>query len=153
MLGCRQRMVAACKLEDAFEYVADWNNFSNFFPVFVAMKPTSLVQYGLGTSLDCTMVLGKVELMSTLDYVEFFKNKRIVVKSSRGIRSRSIWEFKDVGGKILITFEFEYDLPINLALRAEENVSMQKSIETAACKSMELLKWTLESMPPSKDED
>jgi len=140
-------------LSDAFEYVADWKNFQNYFPVFVSLKPTSLVQYGPGASFDGVIVLGKVEMNTNLDVVEFQKNKKLVMKSSRGVRTRVTWDFKDVGGRVLITFDFEYDLPMNLALRADERDALGKNLEQAAAKSMELLKWVLESLPPSKDDD
>lgn len=153
MQVCRQRAAAKCALSDAFEYVADWKNFQNYFPVFVSLKPTSVVEYGPGASFDGVIVLGKVELNTNLDVVEFLKNKKLVMKSNRGIRTKVTWEFKDVGGRILITFDFEYDLPMNLALRQDEKDAMAKSLEQAACKSMELLKWLLESLPPSKDDD
>ncbi len=139
-------------MSDAFEYVADWKNFQNYFPVYVSLKPVSVVQYGPGSSFDGVMVLGKVELNTAIDIVEFQKNKKIVMKSSRGIRTKVTWEFKDVGGRVLITFDFEYDLPQNLALRADEKDSLGKSLEQSACKSMELLKWLLESQPPAKDD-
>ena len=140
-------------MSDAFEYVADWKNFQNYFPVFVSLKPTSLVQYGPGASFDGVIVLGKVEMNTNLDVVEFQKNKKLVMKSSRGVRTRVTWDFKDVGGRVLITFDFEYDLPMNLALRADERDALGKNLEQAAAKSMELLKWVLESLPPTKDDD
>jgi len=153
MQVCKQRTAAKCTLSDAFEYVADWKNFQNYFPVFVSLKPTSVVQYGPGSSFDGVIVLGKVEMNTTIDVVEFQKNKKLVMKSSRGVRTRVTWDFKDVGGRVLITFDFEYDLPMNLALRADERDALGKNLEQAAAKSMELLKWVLESLPPSKDDD
>ena len=84
---------------DAFEYVADWRNFPNYVPMFADMNVTSLVQYGLGTSVDLMMLFGdRVEMRTTLDVVDFQKGRRIVFKSSRGVRTRIEWSFKVFGG-------------------------------------------------------
>ena len=153
MPACKQRVAVACKLEDAFEYVADWKNLKNFLPMFVSISPTTVVQYGPGASFDILLSIAKTEISTSMDVVEFFKNRRIVMKSSRGIRMKLVMEFKDVGGKVLVTFEMEYDIPPGLIVRgANESEAIAKDLEATGCKSMELLKWTLESLPPSMDE-
>jgi ribosome-associated toxin RatA of RatAB toxin-antitoxin module len=152
MPACKQRIAVASKLEDAFEYVADWKNISNFLPMFVSISPTTVVQYGPGASFDITISIARTEISTSLDVVEFFKNRRIVMKSNRGIRMKIVWEFKDVGGKVLVTFEMEYDIPQGLVVRGNESESLSKDMEATGCKSMELLKWILESLPPSTEE-
>ncbi len=150
----KRRASINCKLGDAFEYVADWKNFANYIPMFVKIEPTSLVHYGPGTSLDMTMRLGtKVVMTTTLDVVDFLKNRHIVMKSHRGIRTKTKWEFKDIGGKILTTLDFEYDLPPGLTLREGELNMLAKDLEDSWAKSLDMLKWILESMPPSPDDD
>jgi hypothetical protein len=142
----------SCRLEDAFEYVADWRNFSNYIPMFVDVEATSLVQYGPGTSLDMIMMLGtKVQMKTTLDIVDFAKNRRIVFKSHRGIRTRSVWDFRDIGGKVLITFDFDFEVPPTMTFRQEEMETVARDIEQAWGKSLDMLKWILESTPPSED--
>lgn len=154
MPSIKRRASINCKLSDAFEYVADWKNFANYIPMFVKMEPTSLVQYGPGTSLDTTMMLGtKVVMTTTLDVVEFLKNRLIVMKSHRGIRTKTRWEFKDIGGKILATLDFEYELPLGLTFRDDEKLALEKDLEDAWAKSLDMLKWILESLPPSPEDD
>jgi len=143
-----RRASIACKLEDAFEYVANWRNFSNYIPMYVKIEPTSVVQYGPGTSLDMTMMLGtKVEMRTTLDIVEFQKNRKIVFKSFRGLKTKTIWDFKDIGGKVLTTVSFEFVLPSGLNMKEEEKDSLTRDIESSWERSLELLKWILESAP------
>jgi hypothetical protein len=140
-----------CAIEDAFEYVADWTNLKNFMPMFMDVKPVSLVQYGPGTSLETVLVLGKVEVMTTLDLTEFLKNKRILYKATRGIKSKISWDFASIGDKTLISFVFEYEIPPGLVNRDVEKEAIEKELSALALQSMELLKWVLQSQSPGKN--
>jgi len=140
-----------CAIEDAFEYVADWTNLKNFMPMFMDIKPVSLVQYGPGTSLETVLVLGKVEVMTTLDLIEFLKNKRILYKATRGIKSKISWDFASIGDKTLISFVFEYEIPPGLVNRDVEKEAIEKELSALALQSMELLKWVLQSQSPGKN--
>jgi ribosome-associated toxin RatA of RatAB toxin-antitoxin module len=151
MIDVKRRASVACRLSDAFEYVADWNNYKSFVPMFSELSPTSMVQYGIGASFDATMVFGKVEITATVDVIEFAKNRLLTMKSSRGVRMVAKWEFKDIGGKVLITMDFEYELPPGLALQTTEKDSISESIEESVGRSVELLKWILENQPPNND--
>jgi hypothetical protein len=140
-----------CAIEDAFEYVADWTNLKNFMPMFMDVKPVSLVQYGPGTSLETVLVLGKVEVMTTLDLIEFLKNKRILYKATRGIKSKISWDFASLGDKTLVSFVFEYEIPPGLVNRDSEKEAIEKELSALALQSMELLKWVLQSQSPGKN--
>lgn len=145
MISTKRRSSVACKVDEAFEYVADWNNFKNFMPMFLNIEPISFVHYGPGASFDATIVLGKIEVRTTLDIAEFQKNRKITLKATRGVKLRVTWEFKDIGSKVLITFDFDYDLPPGLTFREDQKVALEKELEDSAVRSMELLKWVLET--------
>lgn len=142
---CKRSLPVACNIDDAFEYVADWTNLKNFLPMFVAMNPVSLVHYGPGTSIETTVMLGKVQISTMLDLVEFVKNKRIFYKASRGLKLKTSWDFSQMGDKILVSFVFEYEIPPGLVNRDSEREAIEKDIESNANQSMELLKWVLET--------
>ena len=147
----KRRASISCRVEDAFEYVADWRNFSNYIPMFVDLEATSLVQYGPGASLDLTMLLGnKVQMRTTVDFTDFVKNRRIVLKSMRGVRTKTSWDFRDIGGKALVTLDFEFDLPATMSLREDERLALARTIEDAWGKSLDMLKWILESGQKTK---
>ena len=86
-------------------------------------------------------------MRTTLDLVDFLKNQRIVFKSFRGVRTKTTWEFKDIGGKVLITLDFEYEMPAAMNIREDEREALAKTIEDAWGKSLDMLKWVLESRP------
>jgi hypothetical protein len=152
MPAVNRRASITCRLEDAFEYVANWKNFSNYIPMYVDIEPTSAVQYGPGTSLDMTIILGtKVEMKTALDIVEFQKNRKIVFKSFRGLKTRTVWDFRDIGGKVLISVSFEFALPNGLTMKDEERDSLTRDIESSWGRSLELLKWLLEAAPRSEN--
>jgi hypothetical protein len=139
-----------CKIEDAFEYIAEWTNLKDFMPMFVELKPVSLVEYGPGLSLEATIVLGKLEMSTTLDLVEFLKNKRIVYKSMRSLRAKLIWEMKQLpGDKVLLSHSFEYEIPPGLVRKDYEREAIEKELEGHANQSTSLLKWVLESKSAS----
>jgi ribosome-associated toxin RatA of RatAB toxin-antitoxin module len=143
-----------CKVEDAFEYVADWKNLLDFMPMLLDTKPTSLVSYGPGTTLDSTVVLAKMEVPTSFDLVEFVKNKRIMYKSMRGIRSKLSWDFSQGEGKMLVTLTFEYEIPPGIVTKGSELEAIEKDMQERANQSTELLKWVLESRTfPDKEED
>ena len=141
----KRTLPVACRLEDAFEHVADWTNLKNFMPMLVDLKPTSLVTYGPGTSLQATVVLAKLEISTTFDLVEFVKNKRISYKATRGIRSKLSWDFAPYGDKVLVTYIYEYEIPPGLALKGSDMEAVQKDMQERTDQGMDLLKWVLEA--------
>ncbi len=145
MISSKRRASVSCRVEDAFEYVADWKNYKDFLPMFLDLEPMSLVQYGPGTSLSVRVSLGKIEVRTTLEVTEFQKNKKVALKSVRGIRLRATWEFRDMGDQVLITLDFDYDLPAGLTSREDQREALEKELDDSAVRSMELLKWVLES--------
>lgn len=148
MVAIKRTASISSRPEDAFEYVADWRNFSNYVPMFADMSVASLVQYGPGTSVELTMLFGdRVEMRTALDIVDFIKNQRLVFKSSRGVRTRIAWTFKEFGGKTLVALDFEFELPPTLNIREDEKQALARTMEEAWGKSLEMLKWILESMP------
>lgn len=143
---CKWNNPVACKVEDAFEYIAEWTNLKDFMPMFVELKPVSLVMYGPGLSLEATLVLGKVEISTTLDLVEFLKNKRIMYKSMRGLKAKIIWELKQLPeDKTQLSHSFDYEVPPGLVRRDSEREAIEKELEGHVNQSMSLLKWVLES--------
>ncbi|MEW5748692.1 MAG: SRPBCC family protein [Candidatus Thermoplasmatota archaeon] len=148
MVAIKRTATIASPQEDAFEYVADWRNFPNYVPMFTDMSVSSLVQYGPGTSVDLTMLFGdKVEMRVALDIVDFLKNQRVVFKSSRGLRTRIAWTFKESGDKTLVTLDFDFEMPPTMNLREAEKLALAQTMEEAWGKSLDMLKWILESMP------
>lgn len=151
MPSCKMNIPVDCRLEDAFEYVADYTNFKDFIPMFLETSSVGLVSYGPGTSLKTTVMLGKVEVATTLDLVEFVKNKRIVYKSSSGVKSRVMWEFSQLGRQVLVTWIYDCEVPPGLTRGGSEQGAIEKELHDSAARSMDLLKWILESQAASKD--
>jgi hypothetical protein len=150
---CKWNTPLVCKIEDAFEYIAEWTNFKDFMPMIVDLKPVSLVTYGPGLSLEATIVLGRVEIATTLDLVEFLKNKRIMFKSMRGLRLKIIWELKEQpADKTLLSSSFDYEIPPGLVRSNTEREAIEKELEGLVNQSMSLLKWVLESKAATANE-
>lgn len=147
---CKRALPVACHIEDAFEFVADWTNFKDFMPMLLDAKPISLVSYGPGTSLEATLVLSRLEIVTTFDLVEFIKNKRILYKAARGVRSKLSWDFAERGDRVLVTYTFEYEIPPGLVTRPSELEAIEKDMQERAVQSTDLLKWVLEARFPTE---
>lgn len=147
---CKRNVEVECEPEDAFEFVADWTNFKDFMPMFMDLKPISFVQYGPGTSLETTIALGKVEIVTDFDVVEFVKGKRILMKATRGIKAKASWDFSKLGQKTLVSFTFDYEIPPGLATKESEREAIAKDLQMHANQSMDLLKWVLETRAAAK---
>jgi len=52
---------------------------------------------------------------------------------------------------VLITLDFDYDLPVGLTVREDQKESLKKELDDSAVRSMELLKWVLESNAGEED--
>ncbi|MGD9962538.1 MAG: SRPBCC family protein [Thermoplasmata archaeon] len=131
---------------DAFDYVADWRNFTNYIPMFVDLESSSLVQYGQGATVDLTMLVGpRARMRTSLDVSEFVKGRRIVFTSRHGLRTRAAWDFKDVGGEAVVTLDFDFDIPGAMGLREGEREALARATQDAWGKSLDMLKWIMES--------
>jgi ribosome-associated toxin RatA of RatAB toxin-antitoxin module len=149
---CKRNVEVECPIDVAFEHVADWKNFKSFIPFFLNLKPVSVVEYGPGTSLETTISIGRIEVGTAFDLVEFLKNKKILYKASRGLKSKISWEFKQLTGKVLVTFIFEYEIPPGLVTRNYEREAFEKELQSAANSSMDLLVWVLQSVSGQKND-
>lgn len=142
----KRSLPVACKLEDAFEHLADWTNYKNFMPMLVDIKPVSMVAYGPGTSLEAVLVAARLEIVTTLDLVEFQKNKRILFKAARGLKSKLSWDLSQLpDNKVLITYTFEYEIPPGFVLKPSDREAIEKDMQARADQAMDLLKWVLEA--------
>jgi hypothetical protein len=149
---CKRSLQVACRVSEAFEHVADWNNFRDFMPMLLNVRPISFVSYGPGTSLEASVVLARIEVDTTLDLVEFVKDRRILYKSARGIKSKISWDFSELEGKTLITYSFEFEIPPGLVTKGSELESIEKDMQERVNESTQLLKWVLETQAKSKKE-
>jgi len=146
MPASKRSLPIACRLEDAFERLADWTNYKNFMPMLLDIKPISDVTYGPGLSLEAVMVVARMEIVTTFTLVEFQKNRRIAFKAASGLRSKFSWDLSQLpGGKTLVTYTFEYEFPPALMARASEREAMEKDMQARVDQSMEMLKWVLEA--------
>ena len=145
MTVCKRSLEIDCRLEEAFDFVALWSNLKDFMPMFVDLRPVSLVHYGQGLSLETKIALGEVQVSTTLDLVEFDRYKRILYKSARGIRSKLSWEFSKLPrDNTLVSFTFEYEIPPALVTYESEKEALSKRLQETANKSADMLKWILE---------
>lgn len=153
-MGSLKRSIAVkCSLQKAFDYVADWNNLKSFISNILDMKPISFVQYGPGAAFETTYKVKRAEIPTTLEIVDFVRDKRMFLKSTRGLKVKQGWEFKEASEGIMIEFSLEYELPPSLSRSESDRIAIEKEFDNSATKSLQLLKWILESSTMKDFED
>lgn len=149
----KRTVTIKCPLEKAFDYVTDWQNLKSFFSNILDINPISLVQYGPGAAFETLFKVKRAEIPTTLEVIEFVKDKKMILRSTRGLKVRGGWEFKPTSEGTLITFSLEYELPPGMVRGDRDRQAIEQEFDESAGQSMMLLKWILESATMSQMED
>lgn len=119
MIHVRHDGVAHVELDTAFAYVADHRTVPEWMYGVTRFEPVGEQVRGVGAVFDACMRIGPAAFTSRLEIVEWEDNHRIVLSSISGFRTRSAWQFDDLGdGDMRLAVDFGYQLPGGLAGRA-----------------------------------
>lgn len=111
--------VAEAPVSVVFDYVDDYRNTTTWLFGLSSFEPsTSLVQ-GLGSKFDGTFAVKPIKLRSSVEIVEWEKDKVIALKSYQGFQLSSTWHFTATGDQTSsLVVDFVYELPGGLAGKA-----------------------------------
>lgn len=149
----KRTVVIKCPLEKAFDYITDWQNLKSFMSNILNVNPISYVQYGPGAAFETTFKVKRAEIPTTFEVVEFIKDQMVKMKSTRGLKVRCGWSFKETPDGTLITFSLEYELPPGFVRNERDRLAIDKEFDDDATQSLQLLKWILESTTMQSMED
>lgn len=102
-----------------FDYVDDYRNTTKWLFGLSSFEPSTDVIQGLGSKFDGTFAVKPIKLHSSVEIVEWEKDKVIALKSYKGFEISSTWHFSATGptsSKVVV--DFSYELPGGLAGRA-----------------------------------
>jgi len=134
-----------CPIDRAFDYVADWQNLKSFMSNILEINPVSFVESGPGAAYDTVFKVGGANILTTLEVSEYVRNKKLLLKSRRGLKILGGWEFKSVNEGTGIIFSLQYDLPPGYIRNERDKILVEEDFDGAARQSLQLLKWILES--------
>ena len=141
----KHSMVIKCTVDKAFDYVADWQNLKSFTSNILDINPVSYVQSGPGAAFDTTFKVGGANILTTLEVLEFVRDKRIMLRSRHNLKIVAGWEFKQVKDGTNVSFSMQYEIPAGFVRSDRDRSSMEKEFDDAATQSLQLLKWVLAS--------
>ena len=148
----KRSIVIKCTIDKAFDYIADWQNLKSFLSNILDISPVSFVHTGPGAAFDTTFKIGGANILTTLEVQEFIRNKRLIMRSRRGLKIVGGWELKEVTGGVNITFSIQFELPPGYIRSEYEKASIDKEFDAAAGQSLDLLRWVLESSTSQNSE-
>lgn len=132
-------------VQTVFQYVANPHNGLNFMPNFTRFAPHGQPEQGLGAKVDAVGSFKGVEFKTQLEIVEFEPNQRFVSRSTQGVKSMSIWQFKALpNGNTLVTFTSDYTLPGKTLGWLLDKMVMEKDVEKTTQQTLVNLKQVIE---------
>lgn len=135
-------------VEVVFDYVANPRNALNFMPNFTKFQPCGLPERGLGAKVEAAGSFLGMNFKTELEIVEFEQNKKLVSRSTQGVKSTSVWQFKPrPEGGTEVTFVSDYTLPGSKLGWLLDKMLMEKDVEKNTVQTLVNLKKVLEGKP------
>jgi uncharacterized membrane protein len=87
-------------------------------------------------------------IKTTLEVTEFEQNKKFVSRSTKGVKSTSTWEFKEISPeKTEVSFTSDYSLPGRGIGWLLDKMLIEKDVEKTTIETLVNLKKNLEGKP------
>lgn len=141
----KRAVTIRCPVDKAFDYVTDWQNLKSFLSIIIEISPISFVQSGPGAAFDTVFKLGGANIPTTLEVLEFVRDKKMILKSRQGLKMEGGWEFRTAPEGTIISFSIQYELPPGLARTDRDRQLVEKDFDDSAMQSLQLVRWILES--------
>ena len=132
-------------VDKVFEYVSDYQNWSEFYEGLSDVKPVTESTSSSGSKfIYKTRSAGMTFAVGT-EFHDFVKNEGWTGKSFKGVKHQTKWIFRDKNGKTEFTHGVIYHLPILYGGKLLDWLFMKSSYERTIEKSLENVKRVLES--------
>ena len=135
-------------VEVVFDYVANPHNALSYMPNFTKFAPSGQPDRGLGAKVDAAGEFMGLQFKTQLEIVEFEPNKKLLSRSTQGVKSTSLWQFKPLpNGGTEVTFVSDYSLPGKMFGWMLDKLMMEKDVEKTTIQTLVNLKKVLEGKP------
>jgi len=131
--------------DKVFEYVANYQNWSEFYEGLSDVKPVTEDTFSTGSKfIYKTRSAGMTFTVGT-EFRDFVKDEGWTGKSFKGVKHQTKWIFKDLEGKTEFTHGVNYHLPLLFGGKLLDNLVLKSSYEKTIEKSLENVKRILEN--------
>jgi uncharacterized membrane protein len=115
-----------------FDYVDDYRNTTTWLFGLSKFEPSTEITSGLGSKFDGTFAVPPIKIHSSVEIIEWEKDKVIALNSFHGFKISSTWHFSATGPETSkVVVDFTYELPGGLAGRV-----MSKAMEPVVALSI-----------------
>ncbi|HUS16042.1 MAG TPA: SRPBCC family protein [Chloroflexia bacterium] len=141
-------ILISAPIERVFGFVADFQNLPRIQAQFSSVRLLSTQQAGLGAQVEAQGRFRGLPITTRMTIVEFTPPHLLVSDSSGGVRSRSIWRFRDLPSetgdpaqvRASLTIDYEVGVP-GLAFLGN---LVQHDVESMTVESLQRLKLLVE---------
>jgi len=135
MASVRESVLIDVPVEKSFSYVTSPENWTRYVTSLTEVRDFSLdtVQKGMEFTWEYRMLGMKFGGKGTVE--EFEPAKKFAMKMEGGFPIREVFEFENQGGKTLLTFSIEYEIP-NKVLSIVANSSVVEGLNAREVKSV-----------------
>jgi len=135
-------------VEVVFDYVANPRNALTYLPNFTKFQPAGQPEQGLGAKVNAAGNFLGMHFETQLEIVEFEQNKKLISRSSQGVKSSSVWQFRPLpNGGTEVTFISDYTLPGRMLGWMLDKLLMEKDVEKNTVETLVNLKKVIEGKP------
>jgi len=135
-------------VEDIFNFVTDPRNTIKYSPQFTKFEPVGPQEQGLGAKVEAAGNYMGVTVKTTLEVTEFEPNKRFVSRSTTGVKSTTIWEFREISpDKTEVKFTSDYSMPGRGLGWLLDKMLIEKDVEKTTIETLVNLKKIMEKKP------
>ncbi len=135
-------------VEVIFNFVTDPHNTIKYSPQFTKFEPVGSQERGLGAKVEAAGNYMGITIKTTLEVTEFEQNKRFVSHSTSGVKSVTIWEFKEISpDKTEVIFTSDYSMPGKRLGWLLDKMLIEKDVEKTTIETLVNLKKIMEKKP------
>jgi uncharacterized membrane protein len=135
-------------IQTVFDYVTNPRNTVSYSPQFTKFDAVSEPEVGLGAKVEAAGSYMGMTIKTTLEVTEFEQNKKFVSRSTKGVKSTSTWEFKEISPeKTEVRFTSDYSLPGRGIGWLLDKMLIEKDVEKTTIETLVNLKKNLEGKP------
>lgn len=131
--------VISAPVGEVFGYIDDYKNTTRYMEGLTEWKPTTKIVHGKGAYFRVAMKAGPKSLGSTVEIIEWTKNKAIAWESMEGFEQTGRWSFAKHKDGTEVTFEMSFSFGGGMAGKMLAKVSepivhmnLSKSLENLA---------------------
>lgn len=126
MIGASKTVTINAPVEKVFAFMENPANLPEIWPSMIDV--TNIKEFPDNKyTYDWTYKMAGMKFHGAAETLEYMPNKRIVVKTTKGIESEFKWDYRPEGDGTKLTVEVEYNVPIPLVGKLAESLIVRQN--------------------------